>query len=294
DNGEYFIQREDPAHAKEVGVGPGCYIDQVFGQTWAHWLGLGALFDRRRTLSALRALWKYNFVPDIGAFRKQFPRGRWYATAGDAGLIMCSWPKGGQNPAFKDHWQYMYFNECMTGFEWQAAAHMIWEGRDQADLLQDGLAVARAIHDRYDARLRNPFNEIECSDHYARAMASYGAYQAVCGFNCHGPHGHVEFAPRLTPHDFRAAFVTAEGWGTFAQRKVRDRLDASLEIQHGTLRLRSVGLGTLWSAGIAGVHVTLAGQPVPARLVNKENGATIIFSDPLTLAPGQPLRAALV
>ena len=37
----------------------------------------------------------------------------------------------------------MYFNECMTGFEWQAAAHMIWEGHDQPDLLEAGLAVAK-------------------------------------------------------------------------------------------------------------------------------------------------------
>ena len=96
------------------------------------------------------------------------------AKVGDAGLIMCSWPQGGKNPGFAKHWQYGYFNECMTGFEWQAAAHMIWEGHDQPDLLEAGLAVSRAIHDRYNAALRNPYNEIECSDHYSRAMASYG------------------------------------------------------------------------------------------------------------------------
>ena len=105
----------------KIGVGPGCYIDQVFGQTWAHWVNAGQLFDRDKQLSALRCLWKYNFVPDVGPFRDKFTRGRWYAAAGDAGLLMCTWPKGGKNPAFKNHWQYMYFNECMSGFEYQAA-----------------------------------------------------------------------------------------------------------------------------------------------------------------------------
>jgi non-lysosomal glucosylceramidase len=46
-----------------------------------------------------------------------------------------------------------YFNECMTGFEHQAAGHMIWEG-----LVAEGFAVERAIHDRYHASRRNPWN----------------------------------------------------------------------------------------------------------------------------------------
>jgi uncharacterized protein (DUF608 family) len=253
-NGEFFTQIEDPTREKEIGTGTGCYIDQVFGQTWAHWVALGTLFDRDRQLSALRALWKYNFVPDVGAFRDKFKRGRWYAMAGDAGLIMCSWPKGGQNPAIKDHWQFMYFNECMTGFEWQAAAHMIWEGIDQPDLLEKGLAVSRAIHDRYSAALRNPYNEIECSDHYARSMASYGVFQAVCGFTCHCPRGHVEFAPRLSPDNFRAAFVTSQGWGTFEQQVKDSALSASLIVHHGELILTNIGLRF--------------GKPVGAAMIN--------------------------
>ena len=292
-NGEYFIQLEDPKHPDAVGVGPGCYIDQIFGQTWAHWVGLGRLFDRERQLSALRALWRYNFVPDIGRFREAFPRGRWYATAGDAGLIMCSWPKGGQNPAFKNHWQYMYFNECMTGFEWQAAAHMIWEGRDQPDLLRHGLAVARAIHDRYDARLRNPYNEIECSDHYARAMASYGAYQAACGFHCHGPRGRLEFAPRLTPEDFRCAFVAAEGWGTYAQRAAADRLTATVNLKHGTLNLRTLALGLEQRFRPARARATVDGTDTPLRLTLEPTRAVLTFPEPLKLTAGQTLRLTL-
>jgi hypothetical protein len=42
-----------PAHLDKIGVGVGCYIDQVFGQTWAHWVGLGRTVRPRQT--ALRA-----------------------------------------------------------------------------------------------------------------------------------------------------------------------------------------------------------------------------------------------
>ncbi len=73
---------------------------------------------------------------------------------------------------------------AMNGFEYQVASHMIYEG-----LLEKGLATAKVIHDRYNALKRNPFNEIECSDHYSRSMASYGVYLASSGFEYHGPKG---------------------------------------------------------------------------------------------------------
>ncbi len=292
-NGEYFTQIEDPAHADKIGVGPGCYIDQVFGQTWAHWVGLGEIFDREKQLSALRALWKYNFVPDVGPFREHFELGRWYAKAGDAGLIMCSWPKEQVDPAKKKHWQYGYFNECMSGFEWQAAAHMIWEGHDQPDLLEKGLAIARAIHDRYDARLRNPYNEIECSDHYARAMASYGVFQAVCGFNLHGPNGRFEFVPRLRPEDFRAAFVGPTGWGTISQVRNGPSQTHCIAVKHGQLRLKTLEVST-GNLTPSSVGVAVGETTVRARLSTSDKGCVdIVFADDMTVEAGQHLKIVL-
>jgi len=292
-NGEYFIQKEDPRHAGAIGVGPGCYIDQVFGQTWAHWVGLGRLFDREKQLSALRSLWKYNFVPDVGPFREQFPRGRWYAKAGDAGLIMCSWPKEPVDPDKKKHWQYMYFNECMTGFEWQAAAHMVYEGADEPDLLEYGLAISRAIHDRYDASLRNPYNEIECSDHYARAMASYGVFQAICGFTCHGPHGEVEFAPRLTPERFKAPWVGPEGWGSFSQRVEGGRLIAEIDARHGSLGLKTLTLGLPKGVEASSVETCVDDKQTPAKLQRDGQRVTVDWPEKLRVRPGQQLKVTL-
>jgi non-lysosomal glucosylceramidase len=292
-NGEYFYQVEDPQHQDKIGIGPGCYIDQIFGQTWAHWVNLGRLFDRDKQLAALRALWTYNFVPDVGPFRDHFKRGRWYAAAGDAGLIMCAWPRGGKNPNFAKHWQYGYFNECMTGFEWQAAAHMIWEGHDQGDLLKKGLAISRAIHDRYDGRLRNPYNEIECSDHYARSMASYGVFQAVCGFEYHGPKGHLGFAPRLTPDHFKAPFITAEGWGSFTQRREANTQYETIAVKWGHLKLQSLAFAIPKDLTVDHVEVCVGDKAIPSQYKKTDSRLTIQLKDFVTIATGNEMTVTI-
>jgi len=180
----------------------------------------------------------------------------------------------------------------MTGFEYQAAAHMVWESHDQPDLLQHGLAITRAIHDRYHAVLRNPYNEIECSDHYSRAMASYGVFQAVCGFNCHGPRGHLEFAPRLAPEEFRAAFTAAEGWGTLHQTRQPDGQTCRVELKHGKLRLRSIAL-TVEDPAPSEVVVTVAGQQETATLVRDGKQSLVRFAREILLQTGDTLQVQL-
>lgn len=288
-NGEYFIQIEDPEHSDVIGVGTGCYIDQIFGQTWSHWLGLGPIFDREKQLTALRSLYRYNFVPDVGPFRKHFNAGRWYAMEGDGGLLMCTWPKGGKRDQWENQWQFMYFNECMSGFEWQAASHMIYEGIDQPDILQNGLAVSRAIHDRYKAQLRNPYNEVECSDHYARAMASYGVFQAVCGFHYHGPKGVLSFDPRLSPESFRAPFVTAEGWGTYSQHFQADAVEFEIQIHYGKLRLRELQLRIPEQLNTDQWKLQFDLKLKPLRIRQSSEGLTSLEFQELELEAGQVL-----
>ena len=257
-NGEYFIHKPDPDYPHAIRTGKGCHIDQVMGQWWAHQVGLGRVIPKNETESALHSIWKYSFAPDAAqyaldniAIENAF---RWYAMPGEAGLLICTWPKGGaveaipggklrskENP---DEWTGPggFFNECMTGFEYQVAGHMVAEGEPDSELVKKGLAITRAVHDRYAADKRNPYNEIECSDHYARAMSSYGVYLSACGFEYHGPKGHMGFAPKIKPQDFKAAFTAAEGWGSFRQKIDAGSLNASLELAWGELSLKTFSL----------------------------------------------------
>jgi len=81
---------------------------------------------------------------------------------------------------------------------------------------------------------------VECGDHYARALASWGMYTALCGYEHHGPKGMLGFAPRLSPEDFRAAFTTANGWGAFSQRRDGGKQHERIELRYGELRLKTL------------------------------------------------------
>jgi len=285
-NGEYYLQLPDKNHAKTVGSFDGCEIDQVFGQSWAWQVGLPRVLPEAHVKTALQSLWRCNFSPDVGPWRKANKKGRWYAMAGEAGLIMCTWPKG--DAARVQQGFDFYFNECMNGFEYQAAGHMIWEG-----LLQEGLAVTRAVHDRYHASRRNPWNEVECGDHYARSMASYGVYLAACGYEYHGPKGHLGFAPRLTPEDFRAAFTTAEGWGTFSQKREGQTQKEKLELKKGQLCVKTLAFALPENAKPGKVTVTVAGNAVAAQHAIENNRVLITLGATLSIQAGQALEVTM-
>lgn len=255
-NGEYFIHKPDPTKPKLLNTNDGCHIDQVLGQSLAFQVGLAErIVPKAETESALRSLWKYNFTPDAGGYalkhREIGQAFRWYAMPGEAGLLMTTWPKGGAEKAIPGVprrsqenppvWTGPggYFNECMNGFEYQAASHMIYEGDPGSDLVEMGLAVTKAVHERYNARSRNPYNEIECSDHYSRSMAGYGVFLALCGFYYDGPRGHIGFSPRVRPEAFKAPFTAADGWGTYVQHRDEQTQKMQITLAHGRLALRS-------------------------------------------------------
>jgi uncharacterized protein (DUF608 family) len=290
-NGEYYYQIPDKAHMRSVGSHDGCEIDQVFGQSWAYQVGLGRILAEKNVRQALESLWKYNFAPDVGPYRQAHKPGRWYAMAGEAGLIMCSWPKG-ETARLQQGYDY-YFNECMNGFEYQVAGHMLWEGLTDKSLIEKGLAITRAVHDRYHPARRNPWNEVECGDHYSRSMASYGVYLAACGYEYHGPKKHLAFAPRLTPNDFRAAFTTAEAWGTFSQKDEAGVRKASVTVKKGQLGVKTLGLVPAAGTKPTRVTATLVGKAVAAKLALVDGHSTITFGSDVTIEAGQELAIEL-
>jgi len=274
-NGEYFIQEVDLHKHPEWQYGEGCLSDQLFGQNWAHQLGLGYLYPPKTVRSALQSIWKYNWAPDITPQNVAHRPERWFVSPGDAGLFTCTWPKSRHLGPRSTR----YRNEIWTGIEYQVASHMAWEG-----LLTEALAICRAIHERYAPPRFNPWNEVECGDHYARALASWGMLLNLSGFEYHGPKGHLGFAPRLTPENFRCAFTAAEGWGTLSQTRTPHAQQNQIQLRWGRLRLRTLAfqLPEESSTKSLQVQVTLNGHPLPCRW-NRKGSRLEIQLEPETL-----------
>lgn len=284
-NGTYFIHRPDAVKGRSnLGSYNTCHIDQVLGQSWAFQVGLGRVIDQQQTIAALQSLWKYNLVKDMGVYAETHKGGRPYALHGESGMVMNTNPANESKP-YGDNasWQMGYFHECMTGFEHQVASHMMAEG-----MTDEALTLTKAIHDRYHAAKRNPFNEIECSDHYGRAMASYGTFITACGFEYHGPKGYIRFAPKFNKENFRAPFTAAEGWGTYSQKITGDKQEAIVEVKYGKLQLNHISLER---AGTIKKAIAFSGtKNILLKTELKGNNIDILFKEEISIKPEMPLK----
>ena len=276
-NGEYYVHKYDAEKYKEHQYGTGCLSDQLLGQWWAHVVNLGYILPQKRVKKALESIFKYNFLKD---FIDWVHSQRVFASGRDKGLLCCTWPKGGR-PAVP----VLYCDEVWTGIEYQVAAHMIYEGMDD-----QAFYIVKAARDRYNGTERNPWNEIECGDHYARAMSSWSLLLAAQGYHYDGPAGILGFAPNITPEKFRSFFSTAAGYGAFTQeRKGRTQTD-TLELKHGTLELQRLTLRLPESAKRPRARVTIAGASADAQVDFARGMLTIAFSSRIRLDAGQTIR----
>lgn len=295
-NGEYFIQKIDPERLYAPNVNVGCHIDQMLGQSWAAQVSLSPVLPPEKTHTALKSLFKYNFQTDVGPYieNAQIKPVRFFALPGEAGTVICSFPKGGADRApgnVRNDWERLvvgYFSECMTGFEYQAAAQMIDEG-----LAAEGFAVVKAIDDRYHPSKRNPFNEVEYGNHYSRAMSSYGCIVAACGFEYHGPKGVLGFAPKLSPENFRAPFTVAQGWGTFSQTQHGKMQTERIELRYGVLSLSQLKYKLINGVSPSTVKIEVDGRKVGFKYDCIDCELSIVVDKKIHLKAGSVLNVEI-
>jgi hypothetical protein len=240
-SGEYFIQKikwtglnaPDPVTAskgswsseyssdeamkllKEEGpkyqYGTGCLSDGILGDWIGEVCGLKNVIDSAKVRSHLNSVFKYNFIKDLSDHSN--PQRPSYALGHEGGLLLCTWPKGGRLSL-----PFVYCDEVWTGFEYQVACHLMMMGETEK-----GLEIVRTARQRYDGRIRNPFDEYECGHWYARAMSSYAMLQGLTGVRYDALDQTMYINSGIG--DFTSFISTASGFGNIGIKGGKPFLD---------------------------------------------------------------------
>ena len=124
---------------------------------------------------------------------------------------------------------FVYSDEVWTGIEHQVASHLMLTGN-----VPEGLKILRASRDRYDGRIRNPFNEYECGHWYARALSSYGYLQALTGVRFDAVTGTLFIDSKVG--DFTSFLSTETGFGNVSLKAGK----SSLNVVYGSIQVKKV------------------------------------------------------
>ena len=217
---QQLLQREGPKYQ----YGSGCLSDGVIGVWMARTYGIEMPLAREHVRSTLQAIFRNNFKTDLSEHANAQRPG--YAMGREPGLLLCSWPRGG-----KPTLPFVYSDEVWTGIEYQVASHLIQEG-----FVTEGLTIVQALRSRYDGRTRNPWNEYECGNYYARAMASYSLLAALSGFRYSAVEKTLCFSPQLQVRPFRCFFSTATAFGSIEL----NRESLSVRVTEGEFRIEKL------------------------------------------------------
>ncbi|MEP6583190.1 MAG: GH116 family glycosyl hydrolase [Ginsengibacter sp.] len=248
-DGEYFIQRikvegltaKNPATEKSFGgeyskeakellekegpkyqYGKGCLSDGILGSWIGRMCGLDDTIDSSKIKSHLLAVHKYNLKENLSEHAN--PQRPSFALGDEGGLLLCTWPKGG-----KLSLPFVYSDEVWTGIEHQVASHLMLMGH-----IKEGLDILRASRNRYDGKVRNPFNEYECGHWYARALSSYGYLQALTGVRYDAVDNTLYIDSKVG--DFTSFLSTENSFGMVSLKAG----NPSIKIAYGKLSLKRV------------------------------------------------------
>jgi len=213
-----LLEKEGPKYQ----YGKGCLSDGVLGCWIARMCGLNDIVSKTKIQSHLRAVYKYNLKKNLSEHAN--PQRPSYAFGNEGGLLLCSWPKGG-----KLSLPFVYSDEVWTGIEHQVASHLMMMGD-----VEKGLDVVRTSRNRYDGRVRNPFNEYECGHWYARALSSYGYLQALTGVRYDAVDKKLFIDSKIG--DFTSFLSTETGFGTVTFKKG----NASVDVVYGKIDVNTV------------------------------------------------------
>lgn len=211
-----LLEQEGPKYQ----YGKGCLSDGVLGSWMSLVCGMPEVINKDMIKSHLVSIHRYNLKNDLSDHAN--PQRPTFALGNDGGLLLCTWPKGG-----KLQLPFVYSDEVWTGIEYQVASHLMFQGE-----VEKGLDIVRACRDRYDGRVRNPFNEYECGAWYARAMSSYGMLEGLTGIRYDAVDKTLYIDSRIG-NDFISFLSTDTGFGNVGLKGGKPFID----VKYGNIEI---------------------------------------------------------
>ena len=98
----------------------------------------------------------------------------------------------------------------------------------------------------------------------------------------------------MTPTDFRAAFTTAEGWGSFTQKRDGPTQRETVALEWGKLRLRTLAFTVPQGAAPTKVTVAAAAKPVDCTFTHDLGRVRITLAADVLIEAGQGVEITIV
>jgi hypothetical protein len=229
-------------------------------------LGLAPLLPKKKILSVLKAIARYNCLPDRGLVNGVLPKGK-----------KAVWAEGlfGLPPNYQSDTPW-------TGTEYAVAALFIQEG-----LVEQGMAIAQDVYDRYK-QTGMTWNHIECGEHYYRAMSIWNVYQALQGYGWDATENALAILPAEAGREHESLVMTPEGYGIYSQSG-KDSPKVRIAWLSGRLALRSLAFPCRGRPKDKAPKATLNKVKLGASSREKSGAMTLTLEAPIVMQAGDVL-----
>jgi len=174
----------------------------------------------------------------------------------------------------------VYSDEVWTGIEYQVAASLIYSGH-----INEGLTLVKALRERYSGFNRNPWDELECGHHYARALASWAVLLALSGYQYDGTSDSIAFSPKINRDNFYTFWSCGNGWGSFEAKGNT----VALKVEYGNLELSRLGVSRDYGfQSIKSIHID--SEKAEGKLIFDTGLSVVQLDKPAVLRRGSSIK----
>ena len=268
-NGSYYAYWSDK-DGKKSDV---CFMDQVHGELYAEFLGLGNILPREKVQSALQAIGKIN------------------SQATRYGLVVLATPDGKMfRPG--DNRVEILADEAIPACIGLVANGDPHQGLEYLRRLYDCFTVVNrgSLWDTPDFIMHNGGYHPRTFHHYLRVQNLWALMKVLNGWNYSAADQSLAIGPVLEPEDCFGPWICSKAYGTLRQRVEFSCPQVTLEVREGEISLKRLEIAApARMPNVETIRVRAGGKEVPSTF--KRNARLLVeFASPITLAAGEKLE----